>query len=155
MNDTDSLLVFRLQRLRNQPRTIRGRCILFYASLNERPFARVMLALAFTIFVLSHAIWFTVNLNSCFEVCTKFLLFSWDFHLSFTCLTVLRALWQDEKCSLSNSEIILPILLMSIYPICLIIFILVILVKDIIVSTFAADESCNRLRTEHSRLGGF
>ena len=68
MNDTDSLLVFRLQRLRNQPKTIRGRCILFYASLNERPCARIVLALVFYLFVLLHSISFCVMIYMCFEV---------------------------------------------------------------------------------------
>jgi len=72
MNDTDSLLVFRLQRLRIQPKTLRGRCILFYASLNERPLARVFLGLAFTLFVFAHALWFTVNLNACYDVSNSF-----------------------------------------------------------------------------------
>ena len=68
MNDTDSLLVFRLQRLRNQPKTIRGRCILFYASLNDRPCARIMLALGFILFVMAHALAFCSMLYACYVV---------------------------------------------------------------------------------------
>ena len=68
MNDTDSLLVFRLQRLRNQPKTIRGKCILFYASLNERPCARITMTIAFFLFVLLHSISFCVMVFICFEV---------------------------------------------------------------------------------------
>ena len=68
MNDTDSLLVFRLQRLRNQPKTIRGRCILFYASLNDRPCARIMLAIGFIFFVMAHALAFCSMLYACYSV---------------------------------------------------------------------------------------
>ena len=75
MNDTDSLLVFRLQRLRAQPKTVRGRCILFYASLNERPCARITLALAFILFFMAHCLAFCSMIYACFEVsvcfCTK------------------------------------------------------------------------------------
>ena len=68
MKDTDSLLVFRLRNLRNQPKTMRGRCILFYASLEERPCARTMLFLAFTFFLMLHTLAFCVMLYTCFEV---------------------------------------------------------------------------------------
>ena len=71
MNDTDSLLVFRLQRLRVQPKTFRGRCILFYASLNERPCARILLATAFTLFIMAHTVAFSSMLYACYEVSKK------------------------------------------------------------------------------------
>ena len=68
MNDTDSLLVFRLQRLRNQPNTIRGKCILFYASLEHRPWMRVFLAVFFAVFVLCHSLSFCIMIYECYCV---------------------------------------------------------------------------------------
>jgi hypothetical protein len=68
MNDTDSLLVFRLQRLRNQPKTVRGRCILFYASLIERPCARITLAAAMIAFVMVHCLAFCSMVYACYGV---------------------------------------------------------------------------------------
>ena len=62
MNDTDSLLVFRLQSLKKQPKTIRGCCILWYASLNERPCMRVFLVTVFSIFTLIHSFSFLAML---------------------------------------------------------------------------------------------
>lgn len=68
MMDTDSLLVFRLQRLRNQPKTFRGRCIVYYADLNERPCIRVLIVLLFTLVVMIHFLWFSIQLYACFGV---------------------------------------------------------------------------------------
>jgi len=48
---------------------------------------------------------------------------------------------QDSECSLTKYEIILPILLISIYPIFLIVFILIILVHDIIVSNLPPERA--------------
>ena len=68
MNDTDSLQVMRLRSLRIQPKTIRGKCILFYASLNEKPCVRIMLATAFFLFILLHCGCFCVMVYYCYEV---------------------------------------------------------------------------------------
>ena len=80
MNDTDSLQVMRLRSLRIQPKTIRGKCILFYASLNEKPCARITLAVAFFLFMLLHCGCFCVLVYYCFEV-------------SFCCGVLLPELW--------------------------------------------------------------
>lgn len=68
MNDTDSLLVFRLKSLKTQPKTVRGRCIVFYASLNHRPVARVLLATLFALVALAHSLWFVMLLKPCLLV---------------------------------------------------------------------------------------
>ena len=121
MNDTDSLLVMRLHRLRNQPKTFRGRCILCYATLSARPCARILLFLAFTVFSLLHTLSFCAMLYACYDVSDSLIL----------------TLFEQDKheCTYTVSTIILPLLLLSIYPWVLIPFIILVFIKDILVSS--------------------
>jgi len=68
MNDTDSLLVLRLTRLRQQPKTVRGRCILYYASLHNRPCMRTFIFGVFATFAMVHTLAFCLMLQACYEV---------------------------------------------------------------------------------------
>lgn len=68
MNDTDSLLMLRLRSLRAQPKTVRGRCILWYASLSERPFTRFCTAGFFALLTALHAMWLCLVMLNLFLV---------------------------------------------------------------------------------------
>lgn len=72
MQDTDSLLVFRLQKLRNQPKTMRGKCIVCFAHMNGRPKQRILLASLFILFILLHTVGFCLEIIFCFMVSPKY-----------------------------------------------------------------------------------
>mmetsp|Transcript_41737 Transcript_41737/g.54968 ORF Transcript_41737/g.54968 Transcript_41737/m.54968 type:complete len:146 (-) Transcript_41737:1584-2021(-) len=106
MKDTDSLLVFRLRSLRNQPNTCRGRCILYYASLEERPCTRTIVFLIFTLFTMLHTLAFCAMLYACFS--------------------------DDGECSLTVTTILLPLILLTLYPIVSILIIIPVALYDIL-----------------------
>lgn len=66
--DTDSLLQHRIASLMKQPDTIRGKTIMWYASLNNQPGTRIVLFMLFVIFVLVHLIAFVCMLKIEYEV---------------------------------------------------------------------------------------
>ena len=61
--DTDSLFKRRVQLLYRQPKTVRGRCIVWYAQSEKSPCRRVLLVLFFTLFVMCHTVWFVLMLK--------------------------------------------------------------------------------------------
>ena len=129
MNDTDSLQVYRLQSLKRQPKTIRGCCILWYASLNDRPCMRIFLVSVFSIFVLIHSFSFLALLYLHYEKVSYLIMDPSELLLKLIFCV------QDvcKTCHLTAFEILLPILLLTIYPLIAIPFIIWILVKDILI----------------------
>ena len=65
---SDSLLVRKLQNLRTQPPTFRGKLIDWYCSLADRPNSRVILFLSITAFVFLHLLPYTLMLREDFTV---------------------------------------------------------------------------------------
>lgn len=66
--DTDSLLVHRISSLLKQPNTVRGKAILWYASLNDKPGSRIVLMMLFVIFIMIHFIAFVALLKVFYQV---------------------------------------------------------------------------------------
>ena len=72
--DTDSLLVHRIAALVKQPNTVRGRTILWYASLNDKPGTRIVLHMLFVIFILIHFIAFVALLKIEYRVSYNYII---------------------------------------------------------------------------------
>ena len=66
--DTDSLLVHRIASLMKQPNTVRGKTVLWYASLNDKPGTRIVLHMLFVIFIMIHFIAFVALLKIAYQV---------------------------------------------------------------------------------------
>lgn len=62
--DTDSLFKRRIQQLKTQPDTVRGKLITWYASLENRPYIRMLLLGVLCIFVMAHTVTFCMLLKS-------------------------------------------------------------------------------------------
>jgi len=56
--DTDSLLVHRIATLMKQPDSLRGKTILWYSSLHDKPGTRIVVVMLFIIFIMVHFIAF-------------------------------------------------------------------------------------------------
>lgn len=65
---SDSLLVRKLQNLRTQPPTCRGKLIDWYCSLADRPIVRMSLFVGITVFTFLHLLAFTLMLRYDFTV---------------------------------------------------------------------------------------
>jgi hypothetical protein len=61
--DKDSLWRHRISQVVKQPNTVRGRTIVWFASLQERPYARLCLYASITLFVLVHLLAFCLLLQ--------------------------------------------------------------------------------------------
>ena len=65
---SDSLLVRKLQNLRTQPPTARGKLIDWYCSLADKPSVRIALFVGITVFTFLHLLAFTLMLRYDFTV---------------------------------------------------------------------------------------
>ena len=126
IKETDSIRVYKQQRLR---RTCRGRCIVCYARLQDRPCSRVLLFLTFTIFALLHIASFCAILFFCFSVSSH------SGHL-YNLLSLCVSSQENYQCDMSINMIMLPLFLFTFYPIVLIPILIVYLIKDLIVSGY-------------------
>ena len=62
--DHDSLIRHRMNSLRNQPNTLRGRSIVWLAKMDQRPVARLLLYLLFVLYVAVHLLIFVFLLRA-------------------------------------------------------------------------------------------
>jgi hypothetical protein len=81
--DTDSLLVHRIATLMKQPNTVRGKTILWYASLNDKPGTRIVVVMLFVIFIMIHFIAFVALLKAAYQVSNFYLFFSFPHDTQF------------------------------------------------------------------------
>ena len=57
--DKDSLYKQRVSKLLQQPNTVRGRTIMWYAAKDKKPCQRIAIIAFITLVVLLHTVWFT------------------------------------------------------------------------------------------------
>lgn len=81
--DTDSLLVHRIATLMKQPNTVRGKTILWYASLNDKPGTRIVVVMLFVIFIMIHFIAFVALLKAAYQVSDFYFNFSFPHDTQF------------------------------------------------------------------------
>ena len=109
---TDSLLGHRILQLMKQPDTLRGRTILWYASLNDKPGTRIVVVMLFVIFIMIHFIAFVALLKIAYQVsCIRS---HFQFPLRYTVFDVLC-----------------PLMLLIFYPLILIPVIVYFMIVDI------------------------
>lgn len=119
---SDSLLARKLKNIRQQPNTIRGKMILWYASLADKPHTRFALMLGLSIFCGLHLFAFVWMLD-------------YDTQVSLAVnLYFLKIDNAKNKRLISWNHVLLPMVLLTVYPMVLCPIIIWVIAADLKVS---------------------